>query len=175
MEIDRGDQNCTQTHTHTDTHTHIYTQTHTHTDTHTHTPAAHFMSFFFFKKETRLKRIYCDHDNVWEWVENPRNSASVVSSSFVRMPVSLKLCSTRTCTAITRSTNYLKWLFWINYYTSKNFRIRKSTLQVLIVCCVHLDYKANLFLYLKNLRIVIVICGESIVTRDLKHTAYHIR
>ena len=40
-----GDQNFTQTHTRTDTHTH----------TDTHTPDAHFMSFFFFKKETRLK------------------------------------------------------------------------------------------------------------------------
>ena len=51
MEIDRGDQNFTQTHTHT------HTQTHTHNRyTDTHTPAAHYISlFFFFKKETRQK------------------------------------------------------------------------------------------------------------------------
>ena len=41
LEIDRGDQNCTQTHTHTDTHTHTHTYRHTHT--HTHTPAAHYI------------------------------------------------------------------------------------------------------------------------------------
>ena len=52
MGIDRGDQNFTQTHT----HTHI--QTHTHTDTHTHTGWPFYKSFFFFKKETRLKRVY---------------------------------------------------------------------------------------------------------------------
>ena len=38
-------------------HRHTYTHRHTDTHTHTHTPAAHFISlFFFFKKETRLKR-----------------------------------------------------------------------------------------------------------------------
>ena len=37
MEIVRGDQNCTQTHTHIQTHTHTHTQTHTHGHTHTHT------------------------------------------------------------------------------------------------------------------------------------------
>ena len=57
LEIDRGDQNCTQTHTHTDTHTHTHTDTHTHTQTHTHThtPAAHFISIFFFQKRNKTK------------------------------------------------------------------------------------------------------------------------
>ena len=42
LEIDRGDQNCTQTHTHTHTHTH--------------TGCPFYKTFFFFfKKETRLK------------------------------------------------------------------------------------------------------------------------
>ena len=54
-----GDQNFTQTQTDTDTdtqtHRHTDTQTHTHTHTHRHTPAAHFTSLFFFKKETRQK------------------------------------------------------------------------------------------------------------------------
>ena len=37
MEIDRGDQNFTQTHRHTHTQTYTHTDTHTHTPTHTHT------------------------------------------------------------------------------------------------------------------------------------------
>ena len=45
----------TQTHTHTYTHIHRHTHRHTHTHIDTYTPAAHFISLFFFKKETRLK------------------------------------------------------------------------------------------------------------------------
>ena len=54
MEIVRGGPKLyTDTHTHADTHT--QTHTHTHADTDTHTPADHFISLFFFKKEPRLK------------------------------------------------------------------------------------------------------------------------
>ena len=49
-----GDQNFTYMHAHARTHTHTLINTHTHT-------AAHFISFFFFEKETRLNR-----NNYWE-------------------------------------------------------------------------------------------------------------
>ena len=50
MEIVRGGPKF-----YTDTHTQKHTHRHTHTHTDTHTPDAHFISLFFFKKETRLK------------------------------------------------------------------------------------------------------------------------
>ena len=55
MEIDRGGGPKLYTDTHTYRHTH--THRHTHTDTDTHTPAAHFISLFFFQKRNKTKKI----------------------------------------------------------------------------------------------------------------------
>ena len=48
----------TDTHTQTHTHTHTQTHTHRHTHTQTHTHRLPILQvFFFFKKETRLKKV----------------------------------------------------------------------------------------------------------------------
>ena len=75
------------------------------------------------------QRVNFDFVHVSEMVENPRYKTLTAFSNFVRKTISLKLCCTRTYPAITRSANYLKCLFLINYFTSKNFRSQKSTLQ----------------------------------------------
>ena len=57
MEIVRGGPKL-----HRQTHTDTHTDTHTHTPTHTHTGCPFYKSFFF-KKETRLKKIKCFSHN----------------------------------------------------------------------------------------------------------------
>ena len=42
-----------------------------------------------------------------------------LSSNFVRKTISLKFCCMRTCPAITRTRNYLKCLFTINFLQVK--------------------------------------------------------
>ena len=50
------------------------------------------------------QRVYFDHNNVRERVVNPRNTKFIAFLKLCQEDNFAKLCSTRTCPAITRST-----------------------------------------------------------------------
>ena len=104
------------------------------------------------------QRVYFDHNNVRERVVNPRNTPHMAF---------LKLCQEDNFA----KTNYLKCLFWINYFTSKNFLSLSGTSQQFnsMLSSFRQDGRP-IFLHLKSLHIVIVHGWESTYASDLKNT-----
>ena len=90
----------------------------------------HILSFHIHERFPPVKdgqRVYFDHNNVTERVENPRNTKLMAYLKLRQediFAITLLYENTITCW-----TSYLKCLFRINYFTSKNFRSQKSILQ----------------------------------------------
>ena len=146
-----------------------------------------YIYIYIYKQKKRpsnfrsLKRSWWgDEVSIWKVYEHLRSglASSILetqhlwcSSNFVRKTISIKLCCTRTCPAITRTSNYLNVYFELIILQVKISVSREYVTTVLILCCVHLDKMADLFfLHLKSLRIVIVHGWESIFASDLKNT-----
>ena len=94
------------------------------------------------------QKVYFYHD-FSEMVENPRNTMLMAifkhcqEENFAKTLLYEDVSSYYTFDKLA----YLKCLLWINYFISTNFRIQKSTLDVSIPSCLHLDKMADLFFY----------------------------